>query len=61
MNDEKRRVELYEKSKNPTFEQLIESKMKRKNMTREEAAQDIFETATKTNENVNRDFGIGGE
>ena len=46
---------------NLTFEALIESKMKRKGMTREEAIQDIFETATKTNENVDREFGIGGK
>ncbi len=39
-------------------EELIESKMKRKGMTREEAIQDILDTATKTNESVNNEFGI---
>jgi len=35
--------------------------MKRKGMTREEAIQDIFDTATKTYENVNKELGLDGE
>lgn len=30
-------------------------------MSREEAIQDVYDTATKTNANVNKKFGIGGE
>ena len=29
-------------------------------MTREEAIQDIYKTATKTNDKVNKELGIGG-
>ena len=61
MIDEETRKLLDVERPNLTFEALIESKMKRKGMTREEAIQDIFETATKTNENVDREFGIGGK
>ena len=43
------------------FSELIESKMKRKGMTREEAIEDIYKTATKTNERVNKELGIEGE
>lgn len=32
--------------------------MLRKNLTREEAIKDILKTATKTNENVNKQFGL---
>ena len=35
--------------------------MKRKGMTREEAIEDIYMTATKTNESVNKELGIEGE
>lgn len=42
----------------PDFESLIQSKMKRKNMTRQEAVIDILETAAKTNSEVNREFGL---
>lgn len=44
-----------------TFEELVVSKMERKGMTREEAIQDVYETATKTNADVNRELGIGGD
>ena len=40
---------------------LIFSKMKRKGMTRDEAIRDIYDTATKTNANVNRELGLGGD
>ena len=36
----------------------IESKIRRKNMTREEALKDILETASKTNADVNKEFGL---
>lgn len=42
----------------PTFEQLVEKKIRRKNMSREEAIQDILKTASKTNVDVNKEFGL---
>ena len=42
-------------------ELAISSKMKRKGMTRDEAIRDIYDTATKTNANVNRELGLGGD
>ena len=30
-------------------------------MNKEEAIKDVYETATKTNETVNRELGLGGE
>ncbi len=61
MADEATRKLLDKERPNKTFEELIESKMKRKGMTREEAIRDILETATKTNEDVDKELGIGGE
>lgn len=61
MADEATRKVLDETKPNKTFEELVESKMKRKNMTREEAIRDVYNTATKTNEDINRELGIGGE
>ncbi len=58
MEDQETRKFLDKNKPNKTFEELIESKMKRKGMTREEATQDILDTATKTNESVNKEFGI---
>lgn len=42
----------------PTFEKLLRDKMKRKSMSKEEALRDILETASKTNSNVNKEFGL---
>ena len=61
MADEAKRNELDRDSPNPTFEQLVESKMRRKKMTREEAIEDIYKTATTTNERVNKELGLDGE
>jgi len=61
MADEETRKKLDIEKPNKTFEELVTSKMDRKGMTREEAIQDIYETATKTNEDVNRELGIGGD
>lgn len=58
MADEETRKKLEKEHPNKTFEELIESKMKRKGMTREEAVQDIYETATKTNADINKELGI---
>lgn len=61
MADEDIRKKLDKERPEKTFEELVESKMKRKGMTREEAIEDIYKTATKTNENVNKELGIEGE
>ena len=61
MLDQETRKLLDSKKPNLTIEELIESKMRRKSMTREEAIQDVLDTATKTNENVDRELGIGGK
>lgn len=41
-----------------SFDELIADKMKRKGMTRQEALEDILKTASKTNDNVNKEFGL---
>lgn len=61
MLDKKTKKLLEEEHPNLTFEELIESKMKRKGLTREEAIQDIYDTATKTNADVNKELGLDGE
>ncbi|MEG0370264.1 MAG: hypothetical protein RR593_09710, partial [Hungatella sp.] len=61
MKDESARKDLDQNRPNKTFEELIDSKIKRKGMTREQAIDDIYKTATKTNEDVNKMFGIGGD
>ena len=60
MADQTTRRLLDKEHPNKTFEELVESKMKRKGMTREEAVQDVFETATKTNADINKELGLGG-
>lgn len=53
------RAELLDKKfPPPTFEKLLESKMNRKKMTRQEAIKDIYETAVKTNPDVNKEFNL---
>lgn len=61
MLDQETRKNLDAEHPNKTFEELIESKMKRKGMTREEAIRDIYDTATKTNKDINRDLGLDGD
>ena len=61
MEDEKARNRLDIERPNKSFEELIESKMKRKGMTREEAIYDILITAKKSNENVDKELGLGDE
>lgn len=58
MTDTKTAEMLEKKRPAPTFDELVESKMKRKGMTREEAIKDILKTASKTNEDVNKEFGL---
>lgn len=61
MLDQETRKLLDKEHPNKTFEELIESKMKRKGMTREEAIKDIYDTATKTNTDINKELGLGGD
>jgi hypothetical protein len=58
MTDTKTAEMLEKKRPAPTFDELVEDKMKRKGMTREEAIKDILKTASKTNEDVNKEFGL---
>ena len=41
-----------------TFEELLDRKMRFKGMTKDEAIKDILKTASKTNDNVNKEFGL---
>lgn len=62
MMTDKETLEMLEREHpNKTFDELVESKMKRKGMTREEAIQDIYDTSDKTNENVNKELGLDGD
>ncbi len=49
---------LEQKRPAPDFEELVRNKMKRKDMSREEALEDILKTASKTNADVNKEFGL---
>ena len=56
---DKATVELLEKKRPaPTFEDLLKDKMKRKHLTEQEALEDILKTASKTNADVNKEFGL---
>ena len=58
MSDEET-ADFLEKSRPiPTFEELLKDKMERKEMTREEAIRDILKTASKTNKDVDKEFGL---
>ena len=41
-----------------SFEKLVVSKMERKGMTRAEAIEDVYNTAVKSNKDVNKELGI---
>ena len=49
---------LEEKRPAPTFDELLENKINRKGLTREEAIKDILETSSKTNSKVDSKFGL---
>ena len=61
MLDTKKKKELYKNKPNKNFEELLKSKMERKKLTRQQALEDIYKTATKTNKTVNKEYGIEGE
>lgn len=58
MSDRETAEMLEKKRPAKTFEELVADKMKRKEMSREEALKDILETASKTNADVNKEFGL---
>lgn len=58
MADQEKRRELDITDPNKTFEEHITSKMERKNMTREQAVEDVLKTATKTRKSVNKKLGL---
>ncbi|RDY22873.1 hypothetical protein CHF27_011175 [Romboutsia maritimum] len=58
MKDQELRKKLDKEKPNISFEDLVDSKMKRKNKSREEAIEDILKTATKTNQEVNKSLGL---
>lgn len=59
MRDQKKRRELDISDPNKSFEELIADKMARKNLSREQAIEDILATATKTRKSVNKQLGLG--
>ena len=58
MRNQKKRRELDITDPNKSFEELIEDKMTRKNLSREQAIADILKTATKTRKSVNKQLGL---
>jgi len=58
MADQEARKRLDTEKPNLSFEQLVAGKMNRKGMSREEAIADILKTSTKTNQDVNKRFGV---
>ena len=58
MRDQIARKRLDEKHPSKTFEELLEDKMQRKGLTREQAIWDIYKTAVKTNSGVNEALGL---
>lgn len=60
MIEEEKRKLLYNKKPNKSFEEIVKSKMEKKQLTREQAVEDIYITATKTNKSVNRLYGVEG-
>jgi len=58
MSDVEKAAELEALYPAPNFDKLLEDKMRRKNLTYDEALRDILKTASKTNPNVNKEFGL---
>ena len=54
--DERRQLDITDPNK--SFEELIADKMERKQLTREQAVEDILNTATKTRKSVNKSLGL---
>lgn len=58
MRDQEARKRLDQTDPNRTFKELVEDKIKRKGLTREQAYEDILKTATKTRKSVNKSLGL---
>lgn len=58
MSDEETAKMLEKKRPVPTFDALLNDKTKRKHLTKEEALKEKLATASKTNADVNKDFGL---
>lgn len=58
MRNQKKRRKLDITDPNKSFEELIEDKMRRKNLNREQAIADILKTAAKTRKSVNKQLGL---
>ncbi|CBL17846.1 phage minor capsid protein [Ruminococcus champanellensis] len=58
MSDEETAKMLEETRPVIPFDELLESKMRRKGLSKEEAMEDIIQTASKTNADVNKEFGL---
>ena len=58
MADEKTAMKLERTRPTPKWEELVRDKIDRKGLSREDAIKDILKTASTTNEDVNKEFGI---
>ena len=58
ISDRETAEKLERKRPAPSFEELVKDKMKRKKLTRQQALEDILKTASKTNSDVNKEFGL---
>ena len=61
MADQETRKELDEKRPNSDWESKIAEKMRSKSISREEAIVDIYNTAIKSNQEINKQFGLGDD
>ena len=58
MRDQNLRKTLDSSDTKKSFEELVVSKMERKSMSRDEAIEDVYNTAVKSNKDVNKELGI---
>ena len=58
MADEEMRRKLDRENPNQTFESILEKKMREKNLSHEQAIEDIYQTAMKSNKKVNKKLGL---
>lgn len=58
MRDQESRKRLDGTEPNRSFEELVADKVKRKGLTRQQAYEDILQTATKTRKSVNKSLGL---
>lgn len=58
MSDRETAERLERKKPAKSFDELLQDKMERKKLNREEALRDILETASKTNADVDKEFGL---